>query len=288
MKGIILAAGKGTRLYPTSQVTNKQLIPIYDKPLIYYPLASLMQAGITDILLISNVRDLDTFKSLLGNGSQLGINISYTVQEIQCGIADAFRLGNTFIGDDSVCLILGDNIFWTPNIAETLEECTKLEEGAMVFGLHNDEPSHFGVVEFNDDGRVISIEEKPENPKSNYIVPGIYFYDDKVSFITQYVQPSARGEFEITTVNQIYLKEHRLNVVPHDDMVWFDAGTPDRLLEASNTIKQLQEEQGQLIGCIEEIAYQKGYIDYESAIELGRKIGKSAYGQYVANLKKKD
>lgn len=286
MKGIILAAGKGTRLYPTCQAVNKQLVPIYDKPLIYYPLATLMQAGIKEVLLISNVRDLEVFQNLLGDGSQLGINISYTVQEIQCGIADAFRLGKTFIGNDSVCLILGDNIFWNPNIEQTLEECTKLEEGAMLFGLYSDEPSTFGVVEFDEKGHVISLEEKPEHPKSNYIVPGLYFYDDKVSFITQYVHPSARGEFEITSINQLYLKEHRLKVVPLDDMIWFDAGTPDRLLEASNRIKELQQQEGRLIGCIEQIAYEKGFIDHESVVALGKKIGKSAYGQYVANIEK--
>jgi glucose-1-phosphate thymidylyltransferase len=285
MKGIILTAGKGTRLYPVCRVINKQFVLIYDKPLIYYSLALLMQAEIRDILIISSERDLESFQAFLGDGSQLGISIRYDVQKVQRGIADAFLIGEEFIGDDSVCLVLGDNIFWSNDFAEKLLACTKLEKGAYVFGLPSECPSQFGVVEFDANGNVLSIEEKPEHPKSNYIVPGLYFYDNRVVSIAKTVEPSARGELEITSVNNAYLKEKQLKVMPlSEDALWFDAGTPDRVLAASNAIKETQQREGIVIGCVEEIAYQKGYIGKDQLCRLGEPIAKADYGKYVMSL----
>jgi glucose-1-phosphate thymidylyltransferase len=285
MKGIILTAGKGTRLYPACQVVNKQLIPVYDKPLIYYSLAVLMQANIRDILIICNEKDIASFQMLLGNGAKFGIHISYTVQKIQRGIADAFLLGKDFVGKDSVCLILGDNIFIGDDFNGKVKQCSELREGAVVFGLPSDNPAQFGVVEFDAAGNVLSIEEKPKAPKSNYIVPGLYFYDYHAPEIAGKISPSARGELEITEVNNVYLRDKKLKIMPlSKDTVWFDAGTPDRILAASLKVKQLQAETDTVIACIEEIAYRQGWITYETMRELAAPLQNSDYGKYILSL----
>lgn len=288
MKGIILTAGKGTRLYPACQVINKQLIPIYDKPLIYYSLAVLMKSGINDIFIICNEKDISSFQALLGDGSKYGIHISYTIQKIQRGIADAFLLGEEFVGDDTVCLILGDNIFFGKDFEAKIKQCIGLTEGAIVFGLPSDNPSQFGVVEFDASGNVLSIEEKPKEPKSNYIVPGLYFYDYRAADIAKNILPSARGELEITEVNNVYLRDRKLKIMPlSEDTIWFDAGTPDRMLAASNKIKELQNCLVKTISCLEEIAYNQGWISYEDMREIGLTLQSSDYGKYILSIPKK-
>ncbi|MDO5848658.1 MAG: glucose-1-phosphate thymidylyltransferase RfbA [Methanobrevibacter sp.] len=285
MKGIVLAGGSGTRLYPITKAISKQLIPIYDKPMIYYPISVLMLAGIKDILIISTPRDLPMFKDLLGDGSRLGIKFSYEVQENPNGLAEAFIIGEEFIGDDKVALILGDNIFHGHRFTEILERSCELDEGAVVFGYYTNNPEAFGVVEFNEDGKVLSIEEKPEKPKSNYIVPGLYFYDNDVIEIAKNVKPSRRGEVEITSVNEEYLNRNKLNVeLLGRGMAWLDTGTHDGLLEASNFIETIQKRQGLYVACLEEIAYNKGYISKEQLLKTAEELKKTDYGQYLFNL----
>ena len=287
MKGIILAGGSGTRLYPITQAVSKQLLPIYDKPMIYYPLSILMLAGIREILIISTPRDLPLFKELLGDGSNLGMSFSYKVQDEPRGLADAFILGEEFIGDDNVALILGDNIFHGHRFTEILERATNLEEGAVIFGYYTKNPESFGVVEFDNDWNVLSIEEKPENPKSNYIVPGLYFYDNDVINIAKNVKPSDRGEIEITSINEEYLKRGTLKVeLLGRGMAWLDTGTHDGLLEAANFIETIQKRQGLYVACLEEIAYYKGYIIEEDLLVEGEALKKTEYGRYLINLAK--
>ncbi|WP_458456292.1 glucose-1-phosphate thymidylyltransferase RfbA [Methanobrevibacter sp.] len=288
MKGIVLAGGSGTRLYPITKAVSKQLLPLYDKPMIYYPISVLMLAGIKEILIISTPRDLPMYKELLGDGSSLGIRFSYEVQENPNGLAEAFIVGEDFIGDDNVALILGDNIFHGHRFTEILERATELEEGAIVFGYYTKNPEAFGVVEFDDEWNVISIEEKPENAKSNYIVPGLYFYDNDVVEIAKNVKPSARGEVEITSVNEEYLKRGKLKVeLLGRGMAWLDTGTHEGLLEAANFIETIQKRQGLYIACLEEIAYLKGYIDDEQLLKTAEELKKTAYGRYLYNLVEK-
>lgn len=288
MKGIVLAGGSGTRLYPITKAISKQLVPLYDKPMIYYPISVLMLAGIKDILIISTPRDLPMFKELLGDGSDLGIKFSYEVQYNPNGLAEAFIIGEDFIGDDNVCLILGDNIFHGHRFTEILERATALEEGAVIFGYYTNKPESFGVVEFDDDGNVISIEEKPEHPKSNYVVPGLYFYDNNVIEIAKNVKPSDRGEVEITSVNEEYLKRGKLKVeLLGRGMAWLDTGTHDGLLEASNFIETVQKRQSLYIACLEEIAYNKGYITREQLLKTAEELKKTDYGQYLFDLANK-
>ena len=285
MKGIILAGGSGTRLYPITKAVSKQLLPIYDKPMVYYPLSILMLAGIREILIISTPRDLPLFKELLGDGSKLGMKFSYKVQDEPKGLADAFILGEDFIGDDNVALILGDNIFHGHRFTEILERATNLEEGALIFGYYTKNPESFGVVEFDSDWNVLSIEEKPENPKSNYIVPGLYFYDNEVVNIAKNVQPSYRGEIEITSINEEYLKRGKLKVeLLGRGMAWLDTGTHDGLLEAANFIETIQKRQGLYVACLEEIAYYKGYITKDDLLVRGEELKKTEYGLYLINL----
>ncbi len=282
MKGIILAAGKGTRLYPMTKTVCKPLIPIYDKPLLYYPLAVLQQAGIKDVLIIVPPSDYESFERLLGDGSQLGMNIQYKEQKVQRGIADAFIVGEEFIGNDSVCLVLGDNIFYGDGLREYLFEASKNKSGAAIFGYYVKNPEAFGVVEFDEKGKAISIEEKPKNPKSNYIVPGLYFYDNKVVDIAKNIQPSQRGELEITSVNNEYLKLKQLNVVKlKDDFVWLDAGTEDSLLEAAFVIRNIQKETGKYVACVEEISYNNGWINKNQIKLLGDELKTTNYGKYI-------
>ena len=289
MKGIVLAGGSGTRLYPITKAVSKQLLPIYDKPMIYYPISVLMLAGIKDILIISTPRDLPMYKDLLGDGSSLGMTFEYAVQENPNGLAEAFIVGEDFIGDDSVALILGDNIFHGHRFSEMLERATTLDEGAIVFGYYTNNPESFGVVEFDDDGNVISIEEKPEKPKSNYIVPGLYFYDNNVIEIAKNIEPSDRGELEITSVNEEYLKRGKLKVeLLGRGMAWLDTGTHEGLLEAANFIETVQKRQGLYIACLEEIAYLKGYIDDKQLLKTANELKKTDYGQYLFNLVKSD
>jgi len=284
MKGIILAAGKGTRMYPMTLPVCKPLIPVYDKPLIYYPLAVLMQAGIRDILIIVPSDEMYPFIKLLGDGSELGINLSYKIQKVQRGIADAFIIGKSFIGGDSVCLILGDNIFYGEGLDESLNKAIK-NGGNTIFGYHVDDPRPFGVVEFGPDGKAISLEEKPAHPKSNYVVPGLYFYDKSVVDVAENIEPSARGELEITSVNSVYLERDELNVVTlGSDFTWLDAGNAESLLESANTIMQIQKSTGKQVACIEEIAYNKGYIGIEQLRALGEALKKTAYGSYILGL----
>lgn len=286
MKGIILAAGKGTRLYPMTLPVCKPLLPVYDKPLIYYSVAVLIEAGIRDILIIIPPGEEDTFYRLLGDGSELGIRISYEVQHVARGIADAFIIGREFIGNDSICLVLGDNIFYSDSLNEKLRMASENREGAVVFGYWVEDPRPFGVVEFDDGGRAVSIEEKPAVPKSNYIIPGLYFYDNNVLDIAASLKPSQRGELEITDVNVEYMNRGKLQVIPLEkDFVWLDAGTADSLLEAGNTIKQLQSK-GKYIGCIEELAYEKGFIEKDRIYELGQALEKTEYGSYLIKKSK--
>ena len=288
MKGIILAGGSGTRLYPLTKAISKQIMPIYDKPMIYYPLSVLMLANIREILIISTPRDLPVFKELLGDGSQLGLKLEYKVQKHPNGLAEAFIIGEEFIGNDNVCLILGDNIFYGSGLSGLLEEAAKLEEGAVVFGYPVKDPRAYGVVEFDKNGKAISLEEKPENPKSNYAIPGLYFYDNTVLKKVKSIKPSARGELEITSVNEKYLEEGKLSVKKFGrGVAWLDTGTHEALLEAANFVQTVQKRQGFYIACIEEIAYQKGWIGEEEVRELAKVMMKTEYGKYLIELVEK-
>ena len=288
MKGIILAGGSGTRLYPITLGCNKQLLPVYDKPMIYYPLATLMLAGIRDILIITTPEDSYSYGTLLKDGSQFGIRIRYAVQPKPEGLAQAFLIGEKFIGNDSVCLILGDNIYHGQGLGRILNECAKLQEGACVFGYKVADPERYGVVEFDKHGNVLSLEEKPKQPKSDYAVTGLYFYDNKVVEYAKQIKPSARGEFEITDLNNIYLKNSMLKVhLLGRGIAWLDTGTHDSLLEAAEYIKTLQKRQNCLIGSPEEIAYRKGYISTEKMIQLASLFKKNDYGKYLMSLAEK-
>ena len=285
MKGIILAGGSGTRLYPLTKSISKQIMPIYDKPMIYYPLSVLMLANIREILIISTERDLPVFKELLKDGSELGLKLEYKVQEKANGLAEAFIIGEEFIGDDNVALILGDNIFYGSGFRGLVEETAKLESGAIVFGYPVKDPRAYGVVEFDETGKAISLEEKPANPKSNYAIPGLYFYDNTVVEKAKNVKPSARGELEITSVNEMYLSEGKLNVKNLGrGVAWLDTGTHDALLEAANFVQTVQKRQGFYIACIEEIAYAKGWINKEQLLKLAEPMMKTEYGKYLEAL----
>lgn len=287
MKGIILAGGKGTRLYPNTIAVSKQLLPIYDKPLIYYPLSVLLLAGIRDILLISTPQDIGNYERLLGDGSQIGVSISYKVQETPRGLADAFILGEEFTGNESVCLVLGDNVFYGKDFTSMLRESMKLaeENGAVIFGFPVKDPREFGVVEFDENYNAVSIEEKPKNPKSNYAVPGLYFYDNSVVEVAKNIKPSARGELEITAVNNHYLNAGKLKVMTMGRGIsWLDTGTPKGMQKAGNFVKTVQEMQGFYISCIEEIAWRRGFITTEQLVSLGEKYKMTEYGQYILSL----
>jgi glucose-1-phosphate thymidylyltransferase len=291
MKGIILAGGSGTRLYPVTKGVVKQLLPIYDKPMIYYPMSVLMLVGIKDILIISTPKDIDRFKDIFGDGTYLGINIEYAIQEKPNGLAEAFIIGEDFIGNDDVCLVLGDNLIYGEGLVKLLEKSKKIvesEKKSVVFGYYVDKPQAYGIVEFDENKKAISIEEKPQNPKSNYAVIGLYFYDNSVIEIAKNVKPSNRGELEITTINQEYLKQNRLNVeILGRGYAWLDTGTHESLLEAGNFIEVVEKRQGLKIACLEEISYNKGYITKEELVKLGNKLLKNQYGKYlikVANL----
>lgn len=285
MKGIILAGGKGTRLYPMTKTVSKQLLPIYDKPLIYYPLSTLLLAGIRDILIISTPEDTPMYEKLLGNGEQIGVNISYKVQDTPRGLADAFILGKEFIGDDSVCLVLGDNVFYGQNFTRILWDAMENNEGATIFGYPVSDPRAFGVVEFDEDFNVVSIEEKPENPKSKYAVPGLYFYNNDVVEIAKNVKPSARGEIEITAVNNEYLQRGNLKVkLFNRGMAWLDTGSPTGMLQASQFVQSVQSVQGMYISCIEEIAYRRGFITKEQLRAIGEELKMTDYGKYILEI----
>ena len=285
MKGIILAGGKGTRLYPMTKAVSKQLLPIYDKPLVYYPLSILLLAGIRDILIISTPDDTPSYEKLLGDGSRIGVNISYKVQDTPRGLADAFILGADFIGDDSVCLVLGDNVFYGPSMTSILKSAMEENKGATVFGYPVKDPHAFGVVEFDKDRNVIGIEEKPEHPKSNYAVPGLYFYDNRVVDIAKNVKPSDRGEIEITSINNKYLEMGELKVkLFQRGFAWLDTGTPDGMLKASEFVEAVQKRQGFYVSCIEEIAWRRGFIDDKQLLKLGNELKSTEYGQYIISL----
>lgn len=285
MKGIILAGGSGTRLYPLTKAVSKQMMPVYDKPMIYYPLSTLMLAGIREILIISTPRDLPGFKELFGDGSQLGLDMHYAVQESPRGLADAFIIGADFIGNDHVAMVLGDNIFYGQSFSKTLKAAAERTSGATIFGYYVKDPTEYGVVEFDEDGRAISIEEKPAHPKSNYAVPGLYFYDNDVVEIARNVKPSARGEIEITSVNNEYLRRGDLYVETLGrGFAWLDTGSHDMLLDAADFVSAFQKRQGLYISCIEEIAYKKGYIDKEQLLKLSEPLSKTAYGQYLKDI----
>ncbi|AIQ70689.1 glucose-1-phosphate thymidylyltransferase RfbA [Paenibacillus graminis] len=285
MKGIILAGGSGTRLYPLTMVTSKQLLPIYDKPMIYYPLSTLMLAGINDILIISTPEDTPRFESLLGDGSQFGISLQYIVQPSPDGLAQAFLLGESFIGNDSVAMILGDNIYYGNGIRKMLKRASDKAQGATVFGYHVQDPERFGVVEFNDDGKVLSVEEKPAQPKSNYAITGLYFYDNRVIEIAKNVKPSSRGEFEITSINEAYLKLGELDVeLLGRGFTWLDTGTHQSLVDATNFVRTIEDHQGIKIAALEEIAYINGWITKEHLLICGQKLSKTGYGQYLIKV----
>lgn len=289
MKGIILAGGSGTRLYPLTRATSKQLMPIYDKPMIYYPLSTLMLAGIRDVLIISTPEDTPRFEQLFGDGSQLGMNFEYKVQKHPDGLAQAFLLGEEFIGDDHVCLILGDNIYYGVGLSKMLQHAAQKEKGATVFGYHVNDPERFGVVEFDKKMKAVSIEEKPQHPKSNYAVTGLYFYDNQVVDIAKSIKPSARGELEITDVNKAYLEREQLSVeLMGRGFAWLDTGTHDSLLEAASFIATIQGRQNLKVACLEEIAYRMGYIDRKQLITLAQPLKKNDYGQYMLRLADQD
>ncbi|MHB9298391.1 glucose-1-phosphate thymidylyltransferase RfbA [Fusobacterium polymorphum] len=285
MKGIILAGGSGTRLYPLTKSISKQIMPIYDKPMIYYPLSVLMLANIREILIISTERDLPVFRELLGDGSDFGVRLEYKVQEKPNGLAEAFLIGEEFVGNDNVALILGDNIFFGSGFSGLLEEAGKIKEGAVIFGYPVKDPTSYGVVEFDQNGKAISLEEKPKVPKSNFAIPGLYFYDNTVIEKAKNVKPSNRGELEITTVNEMYLNEKNLNVkILGRGIAWLDTGTHEALLEAANFVEAIQKRQGFYIACIEEIAYKKGWIDDKQVEKLAATLEKSDYGKYLKEL----
>lgn len=289
MKGIILAGGKGTRLYPMTKVVSKQLLPIYDKPLIYYPLSVLLLAGIREILIISTPEDTPMYERLLGNGHKLGIHLEYKVQEKPRGLADAFILGEEFIGSDSVCLILGDNVFYGQDFSKVLQQAMKRETGATVFGYPVKDPCAFGVVEFDSNHRVVSIEEKPQNPKSSYAVPGLYFYDNRVVEIAKTVKPSLRGEIEITSINNDYLEHDELHVILLGrGIAWLDTGTPEGMLKAAEYVEAVQSRQGFYISCIEEIAWRRGFITKNQLRNIGESLKMTEYGKYLLDLSREE
>jgi len=285
MKGIILSGGSGTRLYPLTKIISKQLLPLYDKPMIYYPLSVLMLSGIREILIISTPQDINLYKALLGNGKQIGLNFSYAVQDKPRGLADAFIVGEDFIGKDKVILILGDNIFYGQEFIEKLRRAVNRDEGATIFGYYVNDPTQFGIVEFDEQRNVISLEEKPKHPKSNYAIPGLYFYDNEVISIAKNITPSDRGELEITAVNNEYLKKGRLKLeILGRGMAWLDTGTFSSLQKAGNFVETIQTRQGLYLACIEEIAYRKGYIDKEQLLKLAKPLKKTDYGKYLISI----
>lgn len=285
MKGIILAGGSGTRLYPLTTAISKQIMPVYDKPMIYYPLSTLMLAGIREILIISTPRDVVVFEELLGDGSQIGLDIQYAVQDAPRGLAEAFIIGEEFIGNDKVALVLGDNIFYGLGFSSILKKVVEEQNGATIFGYYVKDPRAYGIVEFDENKNVLSIEEKAEHPKSNYAVPGLYFYDNDVIEIAKNVKPSARGEVEITSVNNEYLRRGKLKVeIFGRGFTWLDTGNPDALMEAANFVATIQKRQGLSVSCIEEIAYKRGFIDREQLEKLGHQLEKTSYGQYLLEI----